>query len=175
MPASLNSFPPYLPILFFALAAAWWTLICFSCSILTGWFKLSNRFSAEQEPSGPVQTAGPFFYSVYMRCWSHYSCIVCLTTAEDALYLSVVFPFRIGHPPLRIPWNEVQVGRTRFCWRPFVALVLGNQERIPLRISERMAGKLGILERLPGEVLSLLEAGSDLKPAMKRPMLPPLQ
>jgi hypothetical protein len=30
-----------------------------------------------------------------------------------------------------------------------ILLTLGERERIPMRISERMAGKLGILERIP--------------------------
>jgi hypothetical protein len=56
----------------------------------------------------------------------------------------------VGHPPLRIPWNEIQFGRAKFLWLKFVVLTLGNEENIPMRISERMARKLGILERLPG-------------------------
>jgi hypothetical protein len=72
-----------------------------------------------------------------------------MTSAEDALYLSILFLFRIGHPPLCIPWKEIQMRRTKFLWFRFVILTLGEQERIPMRISERMARKLGILERLP--------------------------
>jgi hypothetical protein len=37
-----------------------------------------------------------------------------------------------------------------------VVLTLGEQERIPMRISERMARKLGILERVPeGKAIEL--------------------
>jgi hypothetical protein len=70
-----------------------------------------------------------------------------MTAAEDALYLSVSFMFRIGHPPLCIPWSEITVSRTKRFWRSYVVLTLGNQEGIPFRISERIARKLGILER----------------------------
>jgi hypothetical protein len=138
-----------MPLLIFCFAASSWVLICYSNSALTGWYRLSQRFTAEQEPSGLTQSAGPFFYAVYMRWWAHYSCIVRLTVAEDALYLSVILPLRPGHPPLRIPWREVQIGRATFFWRRYVALTLGEHERIPLRITEGMARKLGILERLP--------------------------
>jgi hypothetical protein len=72
-----------------------------------------------------------------------------MTAASDALYLSVLFPFRIGHPPLRIPWDEIRMRRTKFLWRRLVLLTLGNQEQIPMRISERMARNLGILDRVP--------------------------
>ena len=84
-----------------------------------------------------------------MRFKVSYGNVIRMTAAEDALYISVLFLFRIGHPPLCIPWNKIKIARTRFLWMRFVVLTLGGQERIPMRISERMARKLGILERLP--------------------------
>lgn len=93
---------------------------------------------------------GRFFYTVYMRFRGHYGGVIRMTAADDALYLSVLFLFRIGHPPLRLPWSEIKLGRTTFLWRRYVVLTLGNQEHIPLRISERMARNLGILDRVPG-------------------------
>jgi hypothetical protein len=61
--------------------------------------------------------------------------------------LSVLFLFRIGHPPLQIPWNEIAVERTKYFWRSYIVLKLGTNERIPVRISERMARNLGVVER----------------------------
>jgi hypothetical protein len=81
-----------------------------------------------------------------MRLWGHYSSVIRLVAADDALYLSVLFPFRIGHPPLCIPWTEIQFGKASFFWRTYVELTLGQQERIPMRISPRMARNLGILD-----------------------------
>jgi hypothetical protein len=72
-----------------------------------------------------------------------------MTAADDALYLSVFFLLRIGHPPLRVPWTEITITRTKRFLQSFIVLTLGEQERIPMRISERMARKLGILERIP--------------------------
>lgn len=163
MPASLNSFQWTVPILIFGFIASSWVLTCYSSSALTGWYRLSQRFTAEQEPNGPAKSAGPFFYAVYMRWWSHYSCIVRITAAEDALYLSVILPFRAGHPPLRIPWREVQIGRATFFWRRYVELTLGDEERIPLRITEGMAAKLGILERLPDYEPAVINSISNEK------------
>jgi len=74
-----------------------------------------------------------------------------MTAAEEGLYLSVLLLFRVGHPPLCIPWKEIQISRTKHFWSRFVVLMLGNSERIPMRISERMARNLGILNRLPNQ------------------------
>ncbi len=116
---------------------------------VSGWLALAARFRQQSEPYGDTKAAGPWFYSVYMRFWSHYGSIVRMIASDDALYLSVLLPFRAGHPPLRIPWNEIQFSRTKYFWRRYVVLTLGLQEQIPLRISERMARNLGIPERFP--------------------------
>lgn len=117
--------------------------------MMTGWFALARHFKKQSEPYGESKTAGPLFYTVYMRFWGHYGSVIRLTAAADALYASVLFPFRIGHPPLRIPWDEIQFGKAKRFFLTYVVLTLGNQERIPMRISQRMARNLGILERCP--------------------------
>ena len=141
---------PYGFAIFFVV---FWSFICFFISFISGWFALSRRFKKQSEPYGETRSAGPFFYTVYMRYWGHYSSIIRMTAAEDAFYLSVFILFRIGHPPLRIPWKEIQFSTTKRFWRRYIVLTLGEQERIPMRISQRMAGKLGILDRLPGETV----------------------
>jgi hypothetical protein len=127
-------------------------LVCgvgFLISVQSGWFSLGRRFKRQSDPYGDTKSAGPFFYTVYMRWWSKYSSMIRLTVAGDALYISILFPLRIGHPPLRIPWDEIQFGRTKFFFRSYLVLTLGNQEKIPMRISLRMARNLGILDRCP--------------------------
>lgn len=143
-----NQLPPHFFLIVPAVIVGIFCAAGFLSSLLTGWRALSRHFRAESEPYGVTKSAGPFPYTVYMRYWSHYGCCIRMTVAEDGLYLSMIFLLRIGHPPLRIPWNEVQISRTKYFWQRFILLTLGNQERIPMRISERMANKLGLLERL---------------------------
>jgi hypothetical protein len=137
------------PYGFAVLFVALWCLIPLIVSFVGGWHRLSLRFRAQSEPYGDTRTAGPFSYGVQMRYRLGYNNAIRITAAEDALYFSILFLFRIGHPPLRIPWNEIQIGRDKSFWRRYIVLTLGNEEMIPMRISERMARKLGILERLP--------------------------
>lgn len=146
--------------LFVALGFACLALVCFLISVFSGWHSLSSRFWAQSEPYGETYSAGPYFYTVHMRYWVHYNNVVSITAATDALYLSVMFSFRVGHPPLRIPWNEIRLSRTRRLWWRYVVLTLGDQEHIPMRISQRMARNLGILDRIPEEVNSMPGATS---------------
>ena len=149
MQADPSQLPPYIVVIMATISLAVFCFVSFLSSVLSGWHTLSKRFRAESEPYGATRSAGPFPYTVYTRYWSHYSFIIRMTAAEDALYLTVLLILRIGHPPLRIPWNEIQLSKTTYFRQPLVLLTLGEQERIPMRISERMAGKLGILERIP--------------------------
>ena len=146
MQASPHNLPPYSPLLFIAFFTILWSFVSIVISVMCGWYALIGRFRAQSEPYGQTRTVGPFFYTVYMRLWGHYSSVIRLVAADDALYLSVLFPFRIGHPPLCIPWTEIQFGKASFFWRTYVELTLGQQERIPMRISQRMARNLGILD-----------------------------
>lgn len=148
MQDNLNQFlnTPYGFAIFFVTL---WCSVCFLISLMSGWFTLSDRFRKQSEPYGEALSAGPFGYGVRMRFRTNYGNVIRLTSTADALYVSVFFPFRVGHPPLCVPWKEIQLGRTKFLWLKYVVLTLGDQERIPMRIPERMARKLGMLDRLP--------------------------
>ena len=127
-------------------------LLCASSYLvgsLAGWRLLARRFQTDSEAYGDMHSAGPFFYTVYLRFWIHYSSVIMLTATNDGLYLSVLAFFRIGHPPLRIPWDEIKLARTHRFFITYIELKLGNQERIPMRISQRMARNLSILDRVP--------------------------
>lgn len=164
MQAGSDSFSPYMLVLFLAIGFTFMGLICFLMAVFSGWYSLAKRFTAQSEPYGQTKSAGPFSYTVYMRFWGHYSSVIRITAADDGLYLAVIFPFRLGHPPLSIPWKEIQLSRTTFFWRRYVVFTLGNEERIPLRISPRMARNLGILDRIPGGSALEVEPNFDRLP-----------
>ena len=152
--ATDNSLPlwtlPFFPLFF----AAVWSLASIVISWGAGWRSLAKQFKTTEKPYGDVRSAGPWFYSVYFRFWAHYSSVIRMESTHNALYLSVFFLFRIGHPPLRIPWEEIQFSRTKWFWRRYIVLTLGHEEQIPMRISVRMARNLGILDRLNAAQLS---------------------
>ncbi len=80
-----------------------------------------------------------------MRWTSHYG--NCLTIGADTagLKLSVLFPFRPGHPPLFIPWSEISVTRRRnLLFVRQVKLLLGQEEQIPFVISGGLADRIQV-------------------------------
>ncbi|HEU5350230.1 MAG TPA: hypothetical protein VFU55_01430 [Terracidiphilus sp.] len=149
MQASPGTFPTLLYIILPLFFVAVWVLALTFSSVLSGWFTLANHFRSNLDPSGETRTASPFFSTVYFRYWTHYSGVVRLITAADGLYLSVFFLFRPGHPRLRIPWNEIRFSQTRRFFMNYAVLTLGNEEQIPLRITQRLAARLGIQDGPP--------------------------
>lgn len=179
MPSHASRLPDYLAVLIPIAFVLFWIFISMIIAAMSGWRVLTVAFTKQSEPYGATQTAGPFFNTVYMRFRCQYSGVIRMTAADDALYLSVLGVFRAGHPPLRIPWTEIKISRTSRGWRSVVLLTLGNREGIPMRISERMARKLGIFDRTPtppssSQLRSWSSAPrQDSSSAVHRP--PPLQ
>lgn len=150
-PSSIDSFlaSPLGLASFAILFAPLWCANCFYVSFVSGWLTLSRRFRKQSEPHGEIKTTRPAFSLIFMRFWSHYGSVIQVFAAQDALYALVFFLFRIGHPPLRIPWDEIRITRIKLLLCKIVRFTLGKQEQIAMRISERMARNLGILDRVP--------------------------
>lgn len=69
----------------------------------------------------------------------------CLTLGSDAsgLYLAVLFTFRLGHPPLLIPWRDVTaLPYRRFFLFQQVKLEFREAPSVSLRISRGLAEAL---------------------------------
>jgi len=128
---------PYFFALFFC---AVWALACFVIGLISGWNVLSNRFSFSK---GTFHGETWPFRSARMRFLAHYGNCLSIGADESGLYMSVFPIFRIGHPPLLIPWAEIAVlpGETGLIFKQRT-LHLGRQEVIPLRISASLAETL---------------------------------
>jgi hypothetical protein len=140
-------------ILFPAFFAGVWCLSIFALSYFSGWRKLSQRFHQTNDPKGEMRIGRGLFLTIYMRYWCHYSGVVRLIAAPDALYLSIQFLFRMGHPTLRIPWNEIRMSKARYCFREYLQLSLGSEEQVPLRMPKSLARRLGLLDEAGNLVL----------------------
>jgi hypothetical protein len=53
-----------------------------------------------------------------------------------------MFLFRLMHPPLLVPWNEIKVRRKTGWVFEYVILTMGHDLAIPLRIRAKLAAKL---------------------------------
>ena len=84
---------------------AWGWLVTAGIARLSGWSRLAELYRATQ----PFEGEKWRFQSIRMRYLSHYN--NCLTFGADAqgLYIAMLFLLRAGHPPLLIPWSELEI------------------------------------------------------------------
>lgn len=121
---------------------ALWCLQSYVSAMASGWQILASRFGSPVEYLGETITIRRFPMEVCMRFWMDYTNVVQLASDEESLHLSVFFPFRVGHPPLFIPWHEIHEQRADGFWRSYMVLYLGGTEQIPMRLSVRLANDL---------------------------------
>lgn len=125
---------PFFPFVFIL----FWLVISLVISRMGGWSALAKRYRLEDSFDGERMR----FRSGQMRYAMSYN--NCLTIGADrrGLYLAVFFFFRLGHPPLFIPWSEIAVTEKQ---RYFMHAMEFSFSRVPgvyLRLSSGTAEKV---------------------------------
>jgi hypothetical protein len=128
------------PYVFLVFMVAFWMLVSYVIGAISGWNALSKRFAC---PKGAFHGETWSFRRARMRFLTRYGNCLTFGADESGLYMSILPFFRVGHPPLLIPWAEVAVapGDTGLLFKQRT-LRLGRQEAIPLRISASLAASL---------------------------------
>jgi hypothetical protein len=131
----LVNHPPFFVVFFVAM----WALSTYGVALLSGWNRLSRRFRHK----GPFYGETWPFRSARMRKLIHFGSALTLGADESGLYMAVFPLFRIGNPPLLIPWSEISIipGERGLIFKKR-SLLLGRQEAISLSISSSLAGTL---------------------------------
>lgn len=124
----------------FALAALLlvWLLVSVVISYTGGWFSLARNFRSQASFAGSEWRGE----SGMMRGLAHYRNCLIVGANPAGIYLAVFLPFRVFHPPLFIPWNEITQSKTRIFFMNMVRFQLGRKHPIPLLIRESLAAKV---------------------------------
>lgn len=120
--------------------AALWVAIVLLLSRWSGWSALADRYRGElRTPEGRW-----YFQSASMRWMTNYNSILTVSAGDEGLSLSILFPFRFGHPPLLIPWNQIVASNDRVLFFDYVTISFrgapGIVVKIRKRLSQRIAG-----------------------------------
>ena len=106
---------------------------------LFGWRILANDY---QTMGGPVGHSIGSMKSLRMN-GINYNNIVNVRVGEDGLYFSMPFIFRLFHPPLLIPWNEIaRVKRKNVLFSQYWKLYIGRSQSVAISIPNRWFGDL---------------------------------
>jgi len=79
----------------------------FADGVLSGWGRLAETFPAPHDPGGLAVTVREG--GLGDPRWYHRVAPLRASVGFDGLALGYPFPFRVGHPPLLIPWGQLRV------------------------------------------------------------------
>jgi hypothetical protein len=127
-------FAAIFPIYFFCL----WCLVAAIVSYVGGWFSLAKVYRTR----APFNGAKWRMQSGQMRWLANYNGVLTLGVSQQGLYLASMFLFRFMHPPLLVPWSEIEVRRKKGWLFEYVIFTMGHELAIPLRIRATLAAKL---------------------------------
>ncbi len=144
--------------LFFAISIqiiATVVLVSYVVAFAGGWWSLSRRYRTEYPmPPGSFLSGATFRYVV------GYNNVLRLGSDTEGLYLT--FWPRIGHPPLFIPWHEVEVKAPRRIILKMQTLVLGQEQKVPVTMREKDVRRL--LLKAGKSNIAIPSTGSTLQP-----------
>jgi len=126
----LSNNPIYFPIVFIAM----WVGLMWAFSLIGGWGSLAKHYKTDESFSGVkthMQTVrvGPINYG---------SCIT-IGLNSSQIYMAILFPFRIAHKPLLIPFCEIEAKEQQGFMSNYVSLKIQSAR---IRISKRHADKM---------------------------------
>jgi hypothetical protein len=120
------------------LTVAGWFGGIYLIALLSGWLRLAQRYRCEQGFGGDWWR----FQSCAMRWGTAYRGILTLGANAEGLYLEVPYVFRVGHPPLFVPWSEITVSERRRWMVAGTQFMLGRNEQIPLWVYAGLGAKV---------------------------------
>jgi hypothetical protein len=126
----------YYPILI----PLFWLLISGMIARMSGWRTLAEAYPLQSDPTGPKLR----FQSATLRWSSNYTGIVHVSGDGQGLYLSVLFLFRIGHPPMFIPWDEIRI-EPHAGLIPSLTLRFTRRPKVPFTIGRALGERLAVM------------------------------
>jgi hypothetical protein len=135
----LDDFSSSTPYLFAAIFVAAWVGISYLVAYAGGWAKLAELYP---DQSNSFDGATFRFRSGTMRSAARYDNVLTIGANSRGLYLGVIFLFRAGHPPLFIPWNEIEVARDEGLVFSYVIFQFRRAGGVRLRVMRSLGDKV---------------------------------
>lgn len=126
------------PIYFGVVFVVMWLLVLLFFSKITGWSRLAEKYRATTKPESKLMQAVQVQWGSIMMAGNIYS----IGCTREGMYLGVLFPFRVGHPPLLIPWRDIKTSKVTGLFKPLVRLDFGNSISRPFEIYEKTARRI---------------------------------
>jgi hypothetical protein len=113
----------------------WWSFCCFLLPFLSGWYFLARRYRSDRQAPKKLWR----FCNGSLRFLNHGSSLT-LGADSQGFHIAMFPLFRIGHPPLFIPWHDVKAKSYRFL--PMVKFRFAKIPSVNLILWKSTAAKL---------------------------------
>lgn len=123
------------PLYFGLVFIVGWLSVSLYFSVITGWRTLAEKYLAKEKPKSKLIQGVSVSWGSSALAGNIYT----FASIEKGLYLSVLFPFRFGHPPVLVPWRDVKARRVQKLLSKKVEFSIGGDLCRPFTISERVA------------------------------------
>ena len=132
-------FEPFSAPAYILIFIALWICVCKLISVFGGWQALSRVYRADSA----FNDQKLWLKSVGIRRWTNYNNCITLGVNKYELYVSVLPIFRIGHPPLLIPWTDISTEAVARRLLPdLVKFKFAKQPDVPMVFSKRLAERI---------------------------------
>jgi hypothetical protein len=141
--------PEVFPFIFISFFLAIWIFVCLLLSMVGGWQALGKAYRAEEKIEGTRwswQSGSTRLGFAYRNCLN-------ITANRKGIYIAVLWMFRLGHPPLFIPWSDITVTDQTFLFFRMTSFRFSKVPDVPFMIRARLAEKirLAVGEAWPGK------------------------
>ena len=114
-----------------------WFFISSLVARMSGWKALAEAYPLQSDPTGKKLR----FQSATLRWSTNYTGLIHMSCDSQGLYLSIFILFKIGHPPMFIPWGEIRT-ESHGGLIPSLTLRFSRKPGVPFTISRALGEKL---------------------------------
>jgi hypothetical protein len=129
---------PQTPLEFLVFFVVMWVGVSLLLSKISGWSRLAEHYRLVGSFAGPKS----YMCSAMFRRFVGYNNVLIVGFDQTGLYLAVWIPFRIGHPPLLIPWQAVRNGERSWFNLFSTPLELGSDPAVRVSMSSRLVRRI---------------------------------
>jgi hypothetical protein len=122
---------------FVAFAVAMWTGVGYLIGIVSGWQELARSYRCAR-----IMGARWPFQSGRMRMLMSFHNVVEVDVDSQGLYLATFPLFRVGFPPLHIPWQDISVKPGKLFFWNYVEFRFRQAPSVFLQLSADLARKM---------------------------------
>lgn len=114
-----------------------WVVVLSLLANIGGWSRLAQHYQAQTKFQGKKW----HFRSGRMGLTNYSACLT-IGLNNYGLYVAVLPLFRVGHPPLLIPWSDITTSKSKHFWISYLDFTFAHVPTVTFKIPEQLGTTL---------------------------------